>query len=111
MSEKWEELFDRLFVMDTDNGSGPEFLFLKLANGSRTIAKVSDLKAFIAEILRQESQMSINVKKCQRCGKDHDAMEFKQLSNPSNEFSRFGFCPITNQPVLLAVLTVPGAGK
>lgn len=44
---------------------------------------------------------TVDVKSCQRCGKDHDAMLFMPLSNPIDEYAWWGLCVETGQPVLL----------
>lgn len=47
--------------------------------------------------------ITIGVEKCQRCGYDHEAMEFEELLNATTEYNRWGMCPIAEQPLLLAI--------
>ncbi len=48
--------------------------------------------------------MKIDVKSCQRCGKDHQ-IYFDKLKNPADEFNYWGMCSKTGQPVLLRIQT------
>lgn len=50
------------------------------------------------------STMTVSVRSCQRCGADHVGMKFQPLSNPADRFRFWGSCPVTGQPVLLAVI-------
>lgn len=50
--------------------------------------------------------MKINVKRCQRCGKDHPELEFKPLSNPVDDWKWWATCPNTGEPVLAMVRVV-----
>jgi hypothetical protein len=47
--------------------------------------------------------MRVNVVDCQRCGETHE-MVFQPLANAIDEWQFWGMCPITAQPVLLAVI-------
>lgn len=48
-------------------------------------------------------EISVGVVSCQRCGKDHPDMKFKELLNPADKWTHFGMCPGTDQPVLLMI--------
>lgn len=51
----------------------------------------------------QVKGISVDVRKCQRCGEDHDRVEFRPLFNPADEFTYYGQCPNVTQPILLAI--------
>ncbi len=44
--------------------------------------------------------MKVTVRRCQRCGKNHQ-MVFAKLTNPADEWTHWGLCPNTKEPVLL----------
>ncbi len=52
---------------------------------------------------RQIDRVHVHVKRCQRCGEDHDNLEFVPLFNPADDFTHWTMCPKTNQPVTLAI--------
>lgn len=60
---------------------------------------------------RSKSQFVTNVRSCQRCGKDHNAMPFTPLSNPVDDWTYFGVCSQTQQPVMLKVKEVSDANQ
>jgi hypothetical protein len=46
-----------------------------------------------------------NIKKCPRCGKPHNDLEFKPLSKITpNGYTHYAFCPKTNEPILISVI-------
>lgn len=45
--------------------------------------------------------MSINVKDCPRCHKEHEHMYFNPFLNPPLQYQFYGTCVNTNQPVLV----------
>lgn len=47
--------------------------------------------------------MRVDIKKCQRCGKNHDALVFWELTNPADNYKYWALCPATDEPVMLAV--------
>ena len=47
--------------------------------------------------------MKVTVRCCQRCGQDHIDLEFKDISNPSDEWKFWAMCPLLSQPILLKV--------
>lgn len=47
--------------------------------------------------------MRVNVNQCQRCGNDHPAMVFWELTNPADNYKYWALCPVTDEPVMLAV--------
>lgn len=44
----------------------------------------------------------IRVNGCWRCGEDH-TMDFYALANPVDDYQWWGLCPVTRQPVFLAI--------
>lgn len=50
------------------------------------------------------SYVSLNVKHCQRCGEDHDKLEFRELSNPADEYHFWAICPTLREPLLAKVV-------
>ena len=48
---------------------------------------------------------------CQRCGRDHEDLEFEELKNPADEWKFWAMCPLTNQPVLLCIVESPTSGS
>lgn len=47
--------------------------------------------------------MYVDVKSCQRCGKDHEHTAFDKLLNPRDDYSYYGYCSVTSQPILLKI--------
>jgi hypothetical protein len=51
--------------------------------------------------------MTVSVKNCARCGRDHDRVNFERFTRPveiENEiFKYFGMCPQTDEPILMRV--------
>jgi recombinational DNA repair protein (RecF pathway) len=45
--------------------------------------------------------VTIDVRHCARCQQDHDAVEFKPLTNAPPECSHWAMCPVTNEPILM----------
>ncbi len=43
----------------------------------------------------------MDVKKCARCWKDHDNLEFKAFSYPPKKYSFFAICPTNGEPILM----------
>ena len=48
--------------------------------------------------------MKIDVKSCQRCGTNHDQLEFKPLQNAADDYDWWAMCPSSNEPVLLRIV-------
>lgn len=47
--------------------------------------------------------LTTDVKRCQRCGQDHDGMTFQPLDNATGAYRWWAPCPTTGQPVMLSV--------
>lgn len=45
----------------------------------------------------------LDVRNCVRCGGDHDAVEVKPLTRPSEEWGYWAMCPAVNEPIMMAV--------
>jgi hypothetical protein len=50
-----------------------------------------------------ESPMTVNVKRCARCGHDHDQLTFTELANATDEWNRWAMCPNVSQPIMMRV--------
>jgi hypothetical protein len=50
----WEIEFFRRFVADTDNGRGPTYIFRINSDGTRSIALLTDLLAFIRNAMKEK---------------------------------------------------------
>ncbi len=50
--------------------------------------------------------MNVDVRKCARCGGNHDEVLFKEFTIPQDdiEYTHYGFCPANYEPILLAVV-------
>jgi hypothetical protein len=52
--------------------------------------------------------MKVNVKKCERCGKDHDGLEFAELISPviidNEEYPWVGQCPATHERIFVKIV-------
>lgn len=46
--------------------------------------------------------LCIDVRGCQRCGGNHPAVKFKNLSRPSDRFTSWAMCPTLNEPIMLS---------
>lgn len=45
------------------------------------------------------------LRKCARCGKDHNfSILFKKFKIPINEWTHWGMCPNTKEPILLKLV-------
>lgn len=58
--------------------------------------------------------MKIDVSGCQRCGRDHAGLEFRELTNPADDWRWWATCPETGEPVLARVLArfeIPRPGE
>ena len=42
----------------------------------------------------------ISVDDCPRCGKEHEGLLWRELSNPESSEDFWAFCPDTSEPVL-----------
>jgi len=58
------------------------------------------VKDKMAEDLGHEQEHKVDVKRCARCGQNHNALVFHRLTNPS-AYTHWAMCPITNEPILL----------
>lgn len=47
--------------------------------------------------------MLVKVTSCQRCGSDHEDLEFKELSNAQDSYRFWTLCPNLGQPILMKV--------
>ena len=41
-----------------------------------------------------------SVKACARCGQDHDSVQFVPFTNPTDDVTHYGTCPVRYQPIL-----------
>jgi hypothetical protein len=58
--------------------------------------------------LGMHADMHIAVRECARCLRDHhEPVHFKPLSNPPEEFTHWGMCPTTREPIVMKVVEVP----
>lgn len=53
-----------------------------------------------------DTEKVVYVRGCQRCGKDH-VVRFEPLRRPTDEYTWWGTCGNTGQPVLMAVREKP----
>ncbi len=44
-----------------------------------------------------------NVGNCARCGKNHKKVYMRPFKNPPKNYSHFGQCPRSNQPILVTI--------
>ncbi len=44
---------------------------------------------------------AISVRQCARCGRYHDRVMFKKFKVACQDWTHWGFCPITAEPILL----------
>lgn len=51
-----------------------------------------------------------NLRNCARCGGNHDKLEFRELTQPIDDYTYFASCPTNGEPILLRV-TATQAGK
>ena len=49
-------------------------------------------------------KLKADVKKCQRCGRDHPGLTFCALDNPVDDFCWWAMCPNKGQPILQKVI-------
>lgn len=50
------------------------------------------------------SKLNVDVKNCPRCGEDHEDVEFDRFGDkPVANFTHFGKCPTTDEPILIRV--------
>jgi len=47
----------------------------------------------------------VDIKKCARCGQDHDKMSFLKFTRPPQEghYTHFCVCPQTLEPILMTI--------
>jgi len=51
------------------------------------------------------TQINVQIKKCARCGQDHKDVKFYVFKiNPIDDYNYFGFCKVTNEPILLKII-------
>lgn len=58
--------------------------------------------------------MVIDVEKCARCGEDHDDVAFQRFERPikhKEEWTHWGTCPKTGEPIILRVEVELADGK
>lgn len=56
LADDWEQQVDKRFMMSTDNGTGPEFLFRDNGDDTISIALVEDVKAFIRGAMEMQPE-------------------------------------------------------
>lgn len=54
-------------------------------------------------MLSQTTTMTTNIKRCARCGNDHEDLPMKDMSN-SDRFSHWAECPTNGQPILIKII-------
>lgn len=65
--------------------------------------------------MKPNKYMESSVSNCSRCGKDHATVAFTRLTNPTDEWIWWGFCPVLAEPILLKEIptmkvVAPGVG-
>lgn len=70
-----------------------------------------ELKALgfeVDEFIKQSDtgDFQTKVTNCARCGKDHESLQFRRLKTPAGNFTHWGTCPNTGEPILLMFMTV-----
>jgi hypothetical protein len=48
-------------------------------------------------------RLSIDVRNCARCGGDHDGLDCKRFARPPGEWTFWGTCPDSGDPVLVRI--------
>jgi hypothetical protein len=48
-----------------------------------------------------QKEYLVHVEDCDRCEGEHDNMMFRPLRNATGEYTFYGLCPETTQPVLM----------
>lgn len=48
--------------------------------------------------------MLVTLPQCIRCGGTHTDLTVKRFCVPQDEYEFWGMCPVTNEPVIIAVL-------
>ena len=61
-------------------------------------------KAVTMEFAKATGDLLINVRKCARCGGDHDRVGFKPFTNPPRRFSHWAHCPKSGEPILMRLV-------
>lgn len=57
--------------------------------------------------LTQQKEMIVPViNNCARCGGNHHKVYFREFYRPHNEWTHWGLCPKTNEPIMLKELSV-----
>ena len=81
----WEKEFDKRFTEDTDNGDGQLWLFRINHDGTRSIARKQDVRAFLLALITPYPAVTSH-RKCDKCGK---------------ELRKHGYLEVTNEAICL----------
>ena len=52
--------------------------------------------------IKAQRQYIVDVEDCPRCGGEHPALYFQQLSNPTTRDDLYGFCSERSEPILIS---------
>jgi hypothetical protein len=48
-----------------------------------------------------DDSFTIPLTNCARCGRNHERVEFRKFKVPCADWTHWGFCPNTGEPILL----------
>jgi hypothetical protein len=51
-----------------------------------------------------KAEITVDVKHCARCGKDHEKVIFKKLTQPGPRHSHWAPCPTNQEPIMMRVV-------
>ena len=58
----------------------------------------------------KDTKAKIDVRKCARCGGDHDAVTFRRLTTPPPDHQYWAMCPTLYEPILIRLAVCPTTG-
>lgn len=53
----------------------------------------------------KKDNVIVDIISCQRCGNNHERLDFRKLDNPRDEYSFWAMCPVKNQPLTMSVVS------
>lgn len=56
-----------------------------------------------------KAEITVDVKCCARCGKDHEKVVFKKLTQPGPRHSHWAPCPTNQEPIMMRVVEMDTA--
>jgi hypothetical protein len=56
-----------------------------------------------------KAEITVDVKQCARCGKDHEKVVFKKLTQPGPRHSHWAPCPTNQEPIMMRVVEMDTA--